>query len=195
MRKVLLAAVLFLTAASAHANATFSGSIGFATPALVEADASPTGNINTATAFTLQGFSTTENVTGVFSSLPIQDFGTVTFMPGVDTSLDFSDGPFGKFASTKITSLFNNNGFLNLLITGTWTAGTFETGLTGKSFPAAFRASLTQTPPTDGEISFSATMSAANVGVVPEPPTMLLFMSGIGMILLGSRLRNLLGLN
>lgn len=189
MKTITFFAVLLVAAASAHASAT-SGSIGFATPLLSEANASPTGDINTSTMFTLENLSTTDNASGLFAGLPIQSFGTVTFDTTVTTSLHISDGEFGSFASQNMTPISEIPGFFNLLVTGTWTPGTFS-GLSG-SFPADFRISFTQSQPATGEISFSGTMFT-QIPTVPEPSTWFLFLTGVGMILAGAKLRSLFG--
>lgn len=187
MKTITFCAVLFLAAASAHANATF-GSIGFATPLLSEANASPTGDINTSNAFTLENLSTTDNASGVFAGLPIRSFGTVTFDTLMGSSLHITDGEFGSFTSSSISTVSNTPGFLNLLLKGTWVPGSFMGG--GTTGPADFRISFTQSPVAVGEISFSGTMSTV-AAVLPEPGTWLLFLTGIGLVLVGSRLRHL----
>ena len=187
---VLLAALAFAPAASASVS-----SIAFETPNLTQADASPTGNINTATTFSLQDLGTTHNTSGVFAGLPIQDFGTVVFSPGSGSSLKISDAAFGIFKSASFTVEQNSAGFLNLLDTGVWIPGTFESGVTNCATGCAsvMRISFTQTPPMEGQISFSGTMSITQpVSVVPEPPTALLLLSGAGLMLAGSKLRKVL---
>lgn len=188
MKAVCLLLALLVAAAGAHASAT-KGSVGFATPLLTTADASPTGNINTSNLFSLEFLVTTGNDSGLFNGIKVQNFGTVSFDTTMATSLHVSDTEFGSFQSAKLQIVTNISGFLNLLFDGTWTPGTFNSGLHG-SFPARFRASFTQTPQNTGEISFSGTMSTiVPVSTVPEPPASLLFLSGIGLVVVGSRLR------
>lgn len=178
-----LLALAFVPRGSANAT---SGSIGFATPLLSEANASPTGNINTSHLFTLENLSTTDNASGVFAGLPIQSFGIVSFNTMLGNSLHISDGEFGSFTSRSITTVNNSPGFLNLLLVGTWTPGTFMGGSKG---PADFRISFTQSPVAVGEISFSGTMSTV-AAVLPEPGTWLLFITGAVMILAGAKFRS-----
>ena len=169
-------------------------SVAFQTPNLTQADASPSGNINTATTFSLQGLEST-STSGVFLGLPEQSFGTVVFKPSVGTSLTISDTAFGTFSSTDSKIVQNSPGFLNILDTGLWTPGTFESGVKNCSTgcAAALRINFTQTPPMEGQISFSGTMSITQpVSVVPEPSTAWLFLSGVSAVLLGRKLRKVL---
>lgn len=189
MKTIAFVTMLLLGAASAHASA-ITGSIGFATPLLTTADASPTGDINTSNIFTLQSLVSTGNEAGIFTGLPVQAFGTVTFDTMVTTSLHISSTAFGSFVSQNMTAISETPGFFNLLVAGTWTPGTFNSHLTGGPFPANFRISFTQSPASTGEISFSGTMGTL-IPVVPEPSTALLFLTGIGMLLGGAKLRTL----
>lgn len=182
-------AVFFLVVPAAHAN-SITGSVGFATPLLSTADASPTGDINTSHLFVLENLITTGNENGIFTGMPIQSFGTVAFNTHVNTSLVISDTAFGSFKSTNIMTVTSFSGFLNLLLAGLWTPGTFNTGVTGP-IPADFRISFTQSPASTGEISFSGTMGVQSV--VPEPSTVWLFLSGMGLLVGGTRLRRLFG--
>ena len=170
-------------------------SIAFETPNLTQADASPTGNINTATTFSLQDLGSTNNTSGVFAGLPIEDFGTVVFSPGKGASLVIKDAAFGTFKSVSFTVEQNSAGFLNLLDTGVWIPGTFASGVTSCATGCAsvMRINFNQTPPMQGQIAFSGTMSITQpVSVVPEPPTALLLLSGAGLMLAGSKLRKVL---
>lgn len=188
MKKPAVLAVLNLllfAVPAIHANVT-RGSIGFATPLLAQADASPTGNINTSDAFSLESLATTDNASGVFMGLPIQSFGTVSFDTTIGNSLHIADGEFGSFASHSITVINNTPGFLNLLLQGMWTPGSFEGGSVPS--PADFRISFTQSPVATGEISFSGTMSTA--AVLPEPSTGLLFLTGAGLLLIGVSMKH-----
>lgn len=188
----LLAVVILLGVFALPGKASVTGSIGFVTPDLVLADASPTGNIETATMFILQGFSTTHNVTGIFAGLPIQNFGTVQLIPATPTGFGVSDHEFGMFSGDSITKVVSGNGFLNMLVQGDWIPGTFNGGLKCPGgCDAELRIAMTQTPPKTGEISLSGTMSITAAAVVPEPPTALLFLSGIGMVFAGAKLRRL----
>ena len=128
------------------------------------------------------------------SGLPIQDFGNVTLTLASPTLFTIHDTEFGTFTGDTLKKILNTDGFLNLILEGEWMPGTFNSGLKqcDAGCTAQVRLSFTQTPPTDGEISLSGTMSTTVAAVIPEPPSALLFMSGIGMILLGSRLRRFL---
>ena len=173
---VLLAVLAFAPAASASVS-----SVAFQTPNLTQADASPTGNINTAKTFSLQDLQST-STSGVFAGLPVQDFGTVVFSPSNPASLTISDSAFGTFHSTSFVVEQNSAGFLNLLDEGEWTPGSFERGVKNcaTGCDSEIRINFTQTPPMEGQISFSGTMDITQpVTVVPEPPTALLFLSGI----------------
>ena len=187
MKTIGLAVVVLLVCAW-PVGASVSGSVGFASPILSSADASPTGDINTSNLFNIKNLVTTGNDSGIFNGMPIQSFGSVSFDTHVGTSLHIFDTAFGSFQSQSIMTVTSFAGFLNLLLTGTWTAGTFNPGISGP-IPANFRISFTQSPASTGEISFSGTMGVASV--VPEPSTWLLFLSGIGLVLVGSRLRQL----
>ena len=184
------AIVFAIVLAAIPAKATVS-SIGFDLTDPNLATASPTGNINSATVFTLNDLGSTNNTSGFFVGLPPQDFGTVSFAPGIGKSLIIRSPAFGIFVSNAFTTIVNNSGFLNLLVAGNWTEGSFRTPTIVS--PAEVRIGLTQTPPTTGQISFSGTMSIMPTTVVPEPSTVWLFFSGIvGVILAGSRLRKVL---
>lgn len=185
--KAIALVLVFLVAPTVRASVS---SIGFDLIAPNTASASPTGDINSATSFTLMNMGSTANVSGVFTGLPIQDFGVVSFSPGTGTSLIIRSPQFGFFISKSFTTIANFEGFLNLLVDGTFRSGTLDTGI--KTAPAEVRLGLTQTPPVDGQISFSGTLSTAPVTVVPELPTALLFFSGIGIILAGTRMRKVL---
>lgn len=185
----ILAVGLLAFALVPPASATMAGSLGWSTPILTEADASPTGDINTSDLFTLEQLVSTNNTSGIFAGLPIQDFGTIIMDTTVGTGLNVGSAVFGTFNSSKITTVSNVPGFLNLLIDGDWHPGTFNNKLHG-SFPAEVRISFTQSPVTTGEISFGGTM-ATTIAIVPEPGTSLLFLTGIGLVLAGSRLRRL----
>lgn len=168
---------------------TTIGSIGFDTPLLTQSDAQTTGNINTATTFSLQSLATTNNENGIFAGLAAQNFGTVAFSPGMATSLNFGNAVFGRYQSSSITETLNTSGFLNLLLEGTYTPGSFEKGLS-RSSAAELRMSFTQTPPMNGEISFSGTMSVTKaVAPVPEAPIAVLFLSGLGLLGAATKLR------
>ena len=182
MFKATICCVLVALASASAARASVS-SVAFQTPNLTQADASPTGNINTATTFSLQDLQST-STSGVFAGLPTQDFGTVTFSRGLATSLTISDAAFGTFKSTSFTVEQNSAGFLNLLDEGEWTPGSFEKGVKNcaSGCDSEVRINFTQTPPMKGVISFSGTLDITQpIQVVPEPPTALLFLSGIGL--------------
>lgn len=195
MRTIVALLVLLLAGvcvAQAFGSVTpVTGSIGFSTPNLSEANASPTGDINTATMFTLVDFSSTNNTSGIFAHLPIQDFGTVSFTPANGTSLTIMNALFGMFTSDTFTTVTNTNGFLNLIAQGEWASGSFNAGICKSGCDAEMRISLTQTPPMHGQISDSETLSTSFTQV-PEIPTALMFLSGIGLLLGGARLRKVL---
>ena len=184
MRKTI---VLFVAlAAFAPAARASVSSIAFETPNLTQADAKPSGNINTATTFSLQDLTSTNNTAGVFLGLPIQDFGTVVFKRGNPTSLTISDAVFGTFRSVSSKITQNSPGFLNILDEGEFTPGTFENGVKncGSGCDAELRISFTQTPPMEGQISFSGTMDITQpITVVPEPSSATLFVSGLAILL------------
>ena len=136
---VAVLAVFFLVIPVVHANQT--GSVGFATPLLTTADASPTGDINTSNIFSLEHLVTTGNESGLFAGLPLQGFGAVSFDTTMGNSLGIADGEFGSFQSSSINTITNTSGFLNLLLAGVWTPGTFNSSL-HSSFPASFRCLL-----------------------------------------------------
>ena len=190
-----LCCILAVLASSTAARASVS-SIAFETPNLTQADAKPSGNINTATTFSLQDLTSTNNTAGVFAGLPIQDFGTVTFSPKSGMSLTIADGAVGTFKSTSFKVEENSAGFLNLLDQGVWTPGSFEKTVKncGGGCDSEMRINFTQTPPMEGQISFSGTLDITQpVTVVPEPPTALLFIfGGVGVVLAGSKLRKVL---
>ena len=184
---VIVITLALVLAAVPSAKASVS-SIGFDLIPPLIATASPGGDINAATSFTFTDLGSTNNTSGIFAGLPQQDFCTVTFDTGAGTSLIIRSPEFGIFASTTITTVANFSGFLNLLIDGTYTPGSFESTVTGTS-DADLRLGLTQTPPMNGQISVSGTMSTTPAAVLPEPSTAVLFLSGLGIVLAGSRLR------
>ena len=190
MRNIVKVLALGLVLAATPAAQATVSSVGFdlTTPNMAAAD--PTGNINSATLFTLQNMGSTNNTSGFFDGLPPQDFGVVAFSPGVGDSLIIRSPAFGIFVSSAFTTVVNTSGFLNLLINGTWTEGSFRTSTS--SSPAEVRIGLTQTPPMDGQISFSGTMSTTPVSVVPEPSAAWLFVTGIiGVLVAGTRLKKM----
>ena len=186
--KILAAAVALASffAFTSPARASVSGSIGFDAE-FVLANGSPTGNITTASMFTLENLNTTLNENGVFASLPLQAFAAITFQPGLGSSLHMSTPLFGDFQATSITKATSMPGFLDLFALGFWTAGTGEK-ISG-TFPAEVRLEFTQSPAGTGEISSSGTMA---ITTVPELPSALLFLTGVGLLMAGTRLHKLL---
>jgi hypothetical protein len=174
-------AALALVLAGVNARASVSGSQGFDSATLTQADISPTGNINTATVFQLDDWRTNGNSTGLFAGIATQDFGMVTMSLGKGTGLMFGNSTFGTFDSTTISASSTGPGFLDVLA-----RGTFDPGSLFPSSPALsseVRIALTQTPPLNGSISASGTMSITPSAVVPEDSTFFLFGSGLlGML-------------
>ena len=187
MNIVKVLALGLVLAAAPVAKASVS-SIGFDLIAPNIASAFPTGDINSASSFTFNDLGSTNNTSGIFAGLPLQDFGIVTFGTGVD--LIIRSPEFGLFVSNSVMTVANFAGFRNLLIDGTFTPGSFES--TDKSpSDAELRLGMTQTPPMDGQISVSGTMSTTPAAVLPEPSTAWLFFTGIGVLLAGSRLKKM----
>ena len=186
--KPITALALGLVFAVAPAAKASVSSIGFDLISPNIASAFPTGDINSATSFTFNDMGSTNNTSGIFAGLPLQDFGVVTF--GTSMALIIRSPEFGLFVSNSLTTVANFAGFRNLLIDGLFTPGSFES--TDKSPSAAeLRLGMTQTPPMNGQISVSGTMSTTPAAVLPEPSTAWLFFSGIGVLLAGSRLKKM----
>jgi hypothetical protein len=189
MYNIMLAVAAVALVFAPGVRASVSGSQGFASPTLDSADASPTGDINTATMFMLNDWTTTTNETGVFMHVPTQDFGTVTLTLGNPHGLDFGNAVFGSFTSSSVTASSTGPGFLDILAVGTFTPGSIFPG--SPAATSETRIALTQTPPLDGSISASGTMSITTV--VPEIPTAVLFLTGLlGMALVGLRWKRVL---
>jgi len=176
--KRFLATALLLGCAVSTANAATS-TLSFAdlgTPTV------NTGNINTATVFNIGDLVSTSGA-GFFAGLPNQTFGAVSYNTTVGTSLSFSSTLFGTFTSTSITP-FNGTtpGSISAFILGNYTAGTYAGGGGEVSGPASFTISWTQTPPSNGGISDSSTLStppAPPPPGVPEPASVVLGLTSI----------------
>lgn len=156
-------------------SGTSTGSQGFAD---IGAPSVDTGNINTGTTFTIGNFISTGAQNGYFSGLTTQIFGPVAFNPLVNSSFSFGNATFGSFLSTSITQQTNAAGERSFYILGNYTAGTFNPALSPNPAPASILVSFTQTPPSSGAISDSATMSIPPAAV-PEPSTLMLACVGI----------------
>lgn len=152
------------------------------------ANGSSTGNINTATAFMLGNLVSTADNTGVFSGMTTQLLGSVSFNSTSPTSLDFGNSVFGKFASTSITPEPSSPGFVNIVVLGEWTPGTYG-DVAGGPFTSLLKISLTQTPALSGSISASASFATPAPSTVPEPSSFVLVLSGLvaGVVMYGFR--------
>jgi hypothetical protein len=139
-----------------------------------------TGNINTATIFSI-GDLTVVRGTGLFAAVPpLTSFGPATINPTIPNSISFGNSLFGTFTSTFITQLPTSPGFATFDVLGVWTPGTVG-GLTGEGpFLASMRIAFTQTPPSTGIISDTATFSTPPTSnVIPEPSTIVMFLTGL----------------
>ena len=128
-----------------------------------------TGNINTATRFNI----------GDLTVLPsLTSFGQVTINKNIPNSISFGNSVFGNFTSTFITQSPTAAGFADLSVLGTWTPGTLP-GVTGGPFLASLRIAFTQTPPVNGVITDTASFSTPpSRSVIPEPSTIVMFLTG-----------------
>jgi hypothetical protein len=181
LSKLAIPALLVAFVSASQLKATVTGSQGFESATLTQADAQPTGNINSATVFQLDDWKTNGNSTGLFTGLSAQDFGMVTLTLGKGTGLVFGNSTFGTFDSTAITASSTGPGFLDVLAVGTFSPGSIFPG--AHAATSETRIALTQTPPVDGSISASGTMSITPTAVVPENSTFFLFATGLlGMV-------------
>jgi hypothetical protein len=141
-----------------------------------EADGSTTGDILTATSFELGHLVTNTTATGFFTNLLVQqDFGSVSFTTNDSTSLSFSNTDFGTFQSSSFsekTAIIGAERFVNISVTGTYTAGTFPDSTSG---PATVSITLTQST-TGGAIA-----AAGSLSVVPEPTSMTMGLTSIAV--------------
>jgi hypothetical protein len=144
----------------------------------------PNGNLNTGTLFTMLQFGG-PNGTGVFAppNLPagfvLFNGGTTSFNKLFGIVLFASD--FGEFRSTSVTETANIPGLLDLFFLGQWTPGFLE-GVTGGPFPASLRLTLTQSPAFTGNVTAVGTFSvppASQPPVIPEPSTIVMFLTGL----------------
>lgn len=177
LSKLAIPALLVAFVSAPQLKATVTGSQGFESATLTQADAQPTGNINSATVFQLDDWKTNGNSTGLFTGLSAQDFGMVTLTLGKGTGLVFGNSTFGTFDSTAITASSTGPGFLDVLAVGTFSPGSIFPG--AHAATSETRIALTQTPPVDGSISASGTMSITPTAVVPENSTFYLLGSGL----------------
>jgi len=160
-----------------------NGSQGFAD---LGAPTANTGNINTATLLSFGNMVSNGSQTGYFTGLVTQVLGPVSIDPALGTSISFGNGTFGSFASTSITEQTNTSGERSFLVLGNYSAGTFDPSLTPNPAPASMTISFTQTPPSIGAISASATLA---IPPVPEPSTAILAGVGVGGSLLSLQKR------
>ena len=179
MRSVILftlsaMAICLVLASGVHA--TTIDSQAFTDTGSPTANGSSTGNINTATSFTVGNFISTTSQTGFFAGMPVQSFASFSFNITNPTSLTFGNSIFGTFTSTTITVVTNTPGFLNLSVMGEWTPGTFG-GVTGGPFASTLSFVFTQNPSHSGAIGDSAVFQT----VIPEPPTMVMGLTGLAL--------------
>lgn len=136
--------------------AASTGTQAFATVGKTIVD---TGDINTATTFTMNKVLSAAEQTGYFVGLPnLSPAGDWNFTTTIGSSLSFSNGAFGTFQSTTITTESNTvvpNRQRTFYIVGTLTGGTLGP-VTPSPAPASITISLTQT---GVAISSSATMT------------------------------------
>jgi hypothetical protein len=166
-----------------------SGSQAFANLGLTTANGSATGNIDTATTFSLSALISTLNSSGIFAGMPTQMFAPIMFSTTAPASLAFGNSVFGSFQSATIAEVALPSGFANIVANGTWIPGSYG-GVTGGPSPAMFELALSQTPPTDGAISASATFATTEfVTEIPEPTTTFMVLSGLVLALTGWRFR------
>jgi hypothetical protein len=138
-----------------------------------EADGSTTGDINTATSFTLGNLQSTTSQTGFFTGMAsTQNFLDLNFTTTNGTSLSFGNDYFGHFASSSISVVTNVKGYVDISISGYYTAGTFPGSHSGL---ANLNLSFTQVSPA-GSISDSGTLS-----VVPEPASLTMGLTSIAV--------------
>ncbi len=144
------------------------------------ADGSPNGDINTAVTFVLGSLFSGGANSGVFAGMPTQSFGSVPFDVNIPTSLTFGNSVFGTFTSTSIVNEGGPPGFVNIVVVGDWTPGSFG-GLMGQGpFESQLKIAFTQNPANIGTISASATF-ATPVPIIPEPSTVLMTLTGLGL--------------
>lgn len=176
MRSAMILAICMAAATAVHATTIPETSVGFVTFAPSMADGSTSGNINSATSFTLGDWSSTF-ASGVLTGMPSQSFGSVSFNTTIPTSLTFGNAVFGTFTSNSITVEPSFQGFLNLVVLGLWTPGT-QGGLTVGPFEAQLDISFVQTPINSGFI-FATGIFATSGSVIPEPPSIVLGLTGL----------------
>ena len=182
-----LSTVAICLALASGVQATTMGAQAFVDIGSPTANGSPTGNINTATTFSIGTFVSTTSQTGVFTGMPTQFFPSFSFNITNPTSLIFGNSVFGTFASTAITVVENVPGFLNISVLGNWTPGTFG-GVTGGPFGSILAFTFTQDPAHRGPISAAATFSILPA-VIPEPPSIVMGLTGLAAGVLIYRLR------
>jgi len=179
MRPVILFALSVMViclALASGVHATTINSQAFTDTGSPTANGSPTGNINTATTFTVGNFISTTSQTGIFAGMPLQFFSSLSFNITNPSSLTFGNSFFGTFASTAITVVTNTPGFLNISAMGEWTPGTFG-GLSGGPFASTLTFVFTQNPSHNGAIGDSAVFQT----VIPEPPSVVMGLTGLAM--------------
>ena len=143
--------------------------IGAASATTGESDAGKRkpADLNTAAIITIGNLITTGSQTGYFSGLSTRILGPIDFNATSPTGFTFGDSTMGSFSSTSIVETQNTSGARSFYVLGTYTAGTFNPGLTPAPAPASFLISFTQSPTGNGAISASATLS---IPPTPTPP-------------------------
>ena len=173
-------AVLAIVVASGTAKATKAdpplGRINFTDIGSPTADGSIAGNLNTATTFMVSAMISATSRSGIFVGFPpATAFPSFTFNSTMNTSLAFGDPLFGHFTSTSITEVSNVPSVIGFDAKGDWMPGSFFPSLMGHTLDAVFSISFTQIPAHSGDIADSSSFST----VVPEPPSIVLVLTGL----------------
>jgi hypothetical protein len=163
-------------AGRAKADPVQIGGLSFTNFGLTTAN---TGNIDTSTTFTMSNWLAILDGNGVFTDMPVQTIGFVSFDSTIPTGLNFGNSVFGNFASASIVRNPSGSGFANFTITGLWTPGTFG-NVTGGPLPATLELGFTQVSPT-AVITSSASLAVFSTEEteVPEPPSLILGLTGL----------------
>ena len=172
----LLAAVVATGTAKATTADPPPGRIDFDDIGSPTADGSTTGDLNMATTFMVSTMISGTSRSGIFIGFPVATpFPSFTFNSTINTSLAFGDPLFGNFTSTSISEVTNVPSVIGFDVKGDWMPGSFFPSLMGQTLDALFSVSFTQIPAHSGEISDSASFST----VVPEPPSIVLVLTGL----------------